>query len=227
MASRSNSPPKQQLDRRRLFSIVALASVLFIVVGFVIGSNKSVGKFDYLYEKFTISDCIVQLEKYSVSEELSLNTIQNYIDICYNQIHSQGLLNEFQVRRAVFEQQNVADNVLMWMVVLLTFSGVILAGLQLASSYKLATVRDDYEPVKEQEFIVERGKVVVRSSVTGFLILIASFAFFYIYIVHVYTIKEESNLPGRNDETPPQAATPTPVGQGPQLSDGGIPPVAP
>jgi hypothetical protein len=80
------------------------------------------------------------------------------------------------------------------MVVILTLSGVALAALQLAAAYALAKATGSDSLQDQQEFSIEKGKLVLRSSITGLFILIISFAFFYVYILHVFTIKELGSI---------------------------------
>jgi lysylphosphatidylglycerol synthetase-like protein (DUF2156 family) len=124
--------------------------------------------------------------------------LQVAINDCYKLLHSQGLLNDFQIRRAKFAIQYRSEKVVLWMVVILTLSGVALAALQLAAAYALAKATGSDSLQDQQEFSVEKGKIVLRSSITGLFILLISFAFFYVYILHVYTIKELGSLDAGN-----------------------------
>lgn len=111
-------------------------------------------------------------------------------DVCYHQLHSQGLLNDFQIRRAQFSIQYYSGKVILWMVVILTLSGVILSGMQLIIAYKLARSGQISAIETKQQFSIEEGKIVFKSSIAGLFILLFSFAFFYVYILKVYTIYE-------------------------------------
>lgn len=121
-------------------------------------------------------------------------------DSCYDKIRYQGLLNDFQIRRTKFAIQYSSEIVILWMVVLLTFSGVVLSGLQLFATYKLAKSGQASGMDSNHELTVEQGKLVFRSSVSGLFILVCSFAFFYTYIFNVFTIKElpTTAAPGAN-----------------------------
>jgi hypothetical protein len=132
------------------------------------------------YELPRLTDCIAALPAETDPSEAT--------SLCYDRLYSQGLLNDFQTRRAKFAIQQSSDLVILWMVVSLTLSGVILAGLQLGAAYRLARAGQVF--AAEGEFALEQGKVVFRSSVTGLFILLFSFAFFYVYILEVYTIHE-------------------------------------
>lgn len=110
---------------------------------------------------------------------------------CYEQARGEGLLRELDIRRAAFIDQAYQGRVVLWMVVAITLSGVALAGLQLVMGYRLVQAGHRSETV-DSEVTLERGKIAVRSSVTGVLILTLSFAFFLVYVLWIYTIKETS-----------------------------------
>ncbi|HEY8153556.1 MAG TPA: hypothetical protein VII72_05445 [Myxococcota bacterium] len=134
------------------------------------------------YELPRLSDCIAGLPAGLAADTSQATTT------CYDRLYLQGLLNDFQTRRAKFAMQQSSDLVILWMVVSLTLSGVVLAGLQLGAAYRLARAGQAFS--SEGEFAIEQGKVVFRSSMAGLFILLFSFAFFYVYIREVYTIHE-------------------------------------
>lgn len=143
-------------------------------------------RFDFLFADFTIETC---LEANGVEDMLPAFAEANVI-ACYNRLVRQGQLNEFQIRRVNFQTQHVADTVTLWMVVTLTVCGVALAAWQIFASSRLVTT----QPEKlTSELSIERGKIFVRSSVTGLLILLVSFAFFYVYVVWIYQLREWSD----------------------------------
>jgi hypothetical protein len=74
------------------------------------------------------------------------------------------------------------------MVVLVTLSGVGLAGLQLLASYALAAGgRGGLAEGGELKYSAEG--VSFKSSVVGLMILAMSFAFFLVFIIYVYTFR--------------------------------------
>ena len=120
--------------------------------------------------------------------------------VCYSQIHGQGLLNDFQIRRLKFLQQAYDERILLWMVVGITISGVILAALQLLASYHLALAGQG-NLGDTGEVSLERSKISLKSSVTGLFILVFSLAFFTIFVFEIYKIKE-IDADGRRSEAP-------------------------
>jgi hypothetical protein len=130
---------------------------------------------------------------------------------CYSLIHAHGLLKDFALRELNFIQQYRANGVLMWMVVAVTLSGVLLAGLQLMASYELART-NRRSPVGNSEFLLKRDRVVLKSSITGLFILVMSFGFFLVFILYVYRF-----------EHVPHQSVPIPT-QAPMLPMGGLGP---
>jgi 4-hydroxybenzoate polyprenyltransferase len=75
------------------------------------------------------------------------------------------------------------------MVVAITISGVRLSGPQLGASYKLAVLAGSALG-GDSELSVEKSKLVFRSSVTGLMVLVISFAFFMIYVKYIYNTQD-------------------------------------
>ena len=75
------------------------------------------------------------------------------------------------------------------MVVLITISGVGLAGMQLLTSFLLAK-SGSVLGSEGSELTVEKGKLAFKSSITGLFVLVFSFAFFYVFVYQIYVLKE-------------------------------------
>ena len=121
---------------------------------------------------------------------LTVDDLRRASDLCYAHMHGQGLLNDFKIRRLKFTQQTYDERILLWMVVVITLSGVFLAGMQLFASFKLASTGSSTSGFDQQtELTVEQGKLSVKSSLTGLLILICSFAFFWVFVYEIFVIK--------------------------------------
>jgi hypothetical protein len=105
---------------------------------------------------------------------------------------SEITVEEQAVSRDTYIFQRSENVALMVMVIVITVSGVALAGVQLITSYRLALLGRDGaagEPTAS-ELRYDHGSVVVKSSVVGVLILAISFAFFMVFVIYVYTIRE-------------------------------------
>src|ERR1043166_2740049 len=80
----------------------------------------------------------------------------------------------------------------MLMVVSITISGVILAGLQILASYKLASAgKVAFE--QAGEVTMDTHSMAVKSSVVGVVLRAISFAFFLVFVLYVYTFTPISN----------------------------------
>jgi hypothetical protein len=121
-----------------------------------------------------------------------LTLISNIASMCYREVEEQDTLSEAGIRRLAFLNQQSALPVLMWMVMAITLSGVVLAGLQLVVSYQLA-LRGKRTLEQRSEISIEVSKISTNSSVSGVSILLISLAFFYIFVKQVYLISETTS----------------------------------
>jgi hypothetical protein len=122
-------------------------------------------------------------------EKVDVGLLTQISDHCQAQVRGGDVLEDFNIRRSKYLQQQTEGTVLLSMVVALTVSGVVLAALQLYAAFRLAQVgRGKFDA--PNEITLEQSKVSLKSSVTGLLILIVSFAFFIVYVAWVFTIKE-------------------------------------
>lgn len=125
-------------------------------------------------------------------------------DVCYMRVRGNALLADFNIRRSNLIEQQVEGRIVLWMVVAITLSGVVLAGVQLLAAYRLAgTGHGTF--ADQQEIVLEQNKISLKSSVTGLMILVVSFAFFMVYVAWVYTSKE------LKQETPESASVSAPT----------------
>jgi hypothetical protein len=82
-----------------------------------------------------------------------------------------------------------------------------MSAVQLFLSYRLATTGKDVF-TKDSELAIESGKVSLKSSIAGLLILALSLAFFMIYVLYIYSIKEVPLERPQNLQTPIEADSP-------------------
>jgi hypothetical protein len=122
----------------------------------------------------------------------SPDTFREAREHCYSLLHTHELLKDFASRELNFLQQYRANGVLMWMVVVVTISGVLLAGLQLLAAYELARANRKF-PMGNGEFSIKRDRVVLKSSIVGLFILVMSFAFFLVFVFYVYRFEHLDN----------------------------------
>ena len=184
------APIKRRLPLLRVISffwpLLLVIFAFWLVIG--IGSTSHNLKLDAVLDLPSITQCtkdtLAVLDHDQVAGPAAL---RQALEHCYSLIRSQGLLNDFAVRELTFIQQYRSSAILMWMVVVITLSGVGLAAIQLFASYQLAA-QTKYTVV-ESELSVERNKLILKSSVTGLFILAISFAFFLVYVTNVYQLQ--------------------------------------
>lgn len=127
-------------------------------------------------------------------ERVDLTFLTQLSAFCYDQVRSEDLLQDFNMRKLAYVQQSSDTRVILWMVVAITISGVLFAGLQLLAAYRLATVgKVDFHQGQGGAIKIDSKSISLKSSVTGLLILIISLAFFIVYVKWVYPIQQEAD----------------------------------
>jgi hypothetical protein len=179
--------------------LLAVGLSLGFVVGLFAGSSlerpfpfKSV-------EVPSMDQCVSStLKLLDLKQAPSIDILRQSVEHCYAMVRAQGLLSDFSTRELNFHQQYNANGVLMWMVVIVTCSGVGLAAVQLVASYRLAASNDKSAmATTNSEISLKRDQIVLKSSITGLFILLLSFGFFIVFVLYVYRFDkpEDHNAP--------------------------------
>jgi hypothetical protein len=177
--------------------LAALAGVLIgVFVGFVLADVP----FQKQSDLPTMSQCVAETLKLFSQNSTTADTLRDAREHCNSLIQAQGTLTDFAIRKLNYVQQYRANGVLMWMVVSITLSGAFLAGLQLWASYQLASVNRKQWNMTDGKLVLTHDRLVLKSSVTGLLILLTSFCFFLVFVLYVY----------RFEALPEQASAATP-----------------
>ena len=213
--------------------ILSLCGATLFVAGLMVGHFaiwRTSGSADALYHvPPSLSECYQQVLDRSGVKTADIKTQTDIRDLCVLVIGAQASLNDFELRRIGVFAQFYQGQVVLWMVVAITVSGVILAGIQLLIGFSFARKSALREGVKSNESRaadklnasdpdgvskIEYGKggLIVQSSVTGLLILIVSFAFFYVFVTKIYSISE--NTSPQSSVVPAQTPTLFPGGAG-------------
>lgn len=122
-------------------------------------------------------------------DQPDLTNLTQSSSLCFDELLGQQSLRDFEVRKNVFVQQYHSGEILLWMVVAITLSGVVFAGFQIVASYKIAgSTMVEFGNDLTGEITLQKDKISLKSSVTGLLILVLSFAFFLVFVKSVYTI---------------------------------------
>lgn len=82
-----------------------------------------------------------------------------------------------------FNWQRRASERLMWLVILVVFSGVVFSGVQL---WRAANIKD---LGGESTIEIEARKIKITTSVVGVVVLAISIIFFYFFLIEVYRVK--------------------------------------
>lgn len=146
-------------------------------------------------------------------QAVDIALLGNIYSMCYQEASQEDTLVDFGIRKSAYLNQQVQTPILLWMVVTITLSGVILAGMQLIAAYRLATAGKGSLDQGGGELGVESGKISLKSSVTGLLILAISLAFFMVFVSKVYLIQDTH---AQVDAPTVHTAFPAVVGMAPQ-----------
>jgi hypothetical protein len=143
------------------------------------------------FQERALSDCIEKYRPLASVVPVDVPNLYHLNGFCFDSLGSQLKLDQEQIRRNTFMFQSTENVVLLYMVVIITFSGVLLAGVQLVASYKLAVIgRGELAGGGELAYSPSSGAVSFKSSVVGLTILALSFAFFLIFVKEIYPLKE-------------------------------------
>jgi hypothetical protein len=138
----------------------------------------------------------------------TVGEIGNISSLCYQERGNEINLENDLIKRQAFLEQHFVGRVMLWLVVAITISGVVLAALQLLAGYRLAAAGRGMD-TSESSLNLEMGKVSVKSSITGLLILVVSFAFFLVFVDRVYTIHEIGAKKAEDAKSEPTSKSPS------------------
>jgi hypothetical protein len=205
---------------RRLFNpptallFVAIACAALLGIYWVSVKSADLRPISQQAEGASITACI---ERYAPLQDnkVDIDLLWAAFPLC-DAINSRRLLYEEQaIRNENFVFQRYENKIIMLMVVSVTISGVILAGLQLLGSYKIASAAKRSMDAAG-EVNLGFNNLSVKSSVVGVIILAISFAFFLVYVLYVYTITPGPETGGAISTTPQRAGPPA---SGPQFEE--------
>jgi hypothetical protein len=156
-------------------------------------------------------DCIAETQTLSKLRVDNLSDYINLYNLCNDQIYRDLQYNDFAVRREKFVRQELDERVNLWLVVIITISGVFLSAVQLVMAFRIAVSGKEYW-ANDAAFAIKQGEISFKSSVTGLVILALSLAFFVVYVGWIYPNKEVGAPLG----------APVPLANGPELPSGGL-----
>jgi hypothetical protein len=207
----AKSTISENLSGLLIATTIGLSLLLVLLYFFVYKNNGPELRADSPRE--TVHDCIVETQSLSKVQVNNLNDYIGLYNLCNDQIFRNYEYNDFAVRREKFVRQELDERVNLWLVVIITLSGVLLSGVQLLMSYKIALSGKEYWN-SDATFAIKQGEMSFKSSVTGLAILAMSLAFFVVYVGWIYPNKEVGEALG----------VPIPFPTGQQLPPGGLGP---
>jgi hypothetical protein len=167
-----------------------LVFVLVICSVFIIGRWEAPPAVSAPSPTESLYTCIGSTIKALGKVNFDFNGYNQIWELCGQQLQALDSLRDYDVRKEKFEKQESEETIILFMVVIITLSGICLAAFQLWAAYKMTTAGIGEEFSKESSIAMEYNKISVKSSTTGLLILVVSLAFFFIYVRWVYAIQE-------------------------------------
>lgn len=186
----SREPLDNSMNTTMLLAIVGTCVVLFLAADYMKGSPQeavpTLGSTDLQILSTCIKQVLPKLEK----DVDHYQAMQRAAYHCHSLSYTALDLEDFRIRKLKLMDQSKEEPILLWTVVTITISGVVLAAYQVFVSFKLAEKlgSTDANVGGEASYAKDSG-FVIKSSVTGLLILVVSFAFFLTYIHWVYRIE--------------------------------------
>jgi hypothetical protein len=108
---------------------------------------------------------------------------RNRIDTEYARKYYDYMGRRADMNVAQLQWQLSASEKMLWVVVLVVFSGVVFSGFQLWKSTSLKHLAG------ETTLVVEAQRIRLRSSVVGVVVLAISMVFFYSFLIEVYRLR--------------------------------------
>ena len=190
---------------------VALLSIM-ILVGIFVFLILGTTRFHDVQggiDNHTMDTCVDKFKGVLGSNPPTITDLYGINQFCYLHTDYQLQADQAIIRRDNYVFQRNENVVLLYMVVLITFGGVLLAGLQLYASYRLATTGHG-ELAGGAEFAYSPQGASFKSSVVGLSILAMSFAFFLVFVIYVYTFTDNAKSQRQTTVQSQSAPAPTP-----------------
>lgn len=157
----------------------------------------------------SISTCVEKRATPAI-QTANMPLAREHLTICIEEVSRHLELNDFQIRRMKFMSQYYAEKVSLWMVVFVTVAGVFLSAFQLWTSYTIAKSTAG-QGTDSHEVTLETGRIIIKSSAIGLMVLFTSLAFFLVFVINVYKLEEVK-----------QETRATPLQQAQQVFNAGI-----
>jgi hypothetical protein len=211
-AKREAGPPEAGVEnpiarygKTKYFTFAIAAAFILFLTGLFVGLTNRGTPFASLPAPPLMTICIGETVKLlDLKGPPTIDVLSSANNHCNQVAFYQGTMNNEAIRKLIYVQQYNANGVLMWMVVIITISGVLLAGIQLAASYQLAAA-NKASLSDVGELSLKRDQIMLKSSVTGLFILLLSFAFFLVFVLYVYRIENSGHPSAQQQQQQTQA----------------------
>lgn len=160
-----------------------LALFLFMISVY---SFADEGKKVKILQKSSPEQVITEMRKEINQLQSELKKRDNEIykmNLDYSHKYYTYLAEKAEINLEQFRWQRRASERLLWLVVIVVFSGVLFSGLQL---WRAGSIKD----LGGQSSIeIEARKIKITTSIVGILVLAISIIFFYFFLIEVYRVK--------------------------------------
>lgn len=137
----------------------------------------------------SIPDSIITPPTFAQQQLFDDSTMAIYQDAMY--AYYEYRVSGFEHRKQVFAWQLYSSKLIFWCVLLLVFCGICFSGIQFYKSIRKEQAGGESTTADSvTEFEASAKGIKVTSPVLGVIILVISLAFFYLYLVYVYPIRE-------------------------------------
>lgn len=192
----------------KYYALAILVAIFFFLFGLIVGFRGGEVPIASSPEVPSLTRCMSKtLAVLDLKQAPTPEVLRQLVEHCYSVVRSYELLKDFELRKLNFVQQYRANGILLWMVVIITISGVAIAAIQILASYRLAAP-DRKIIAGRDELYLKRDQIVLKSSVTGLFILLLSFAFFLVFVLYVYRFERWQD----DDLQKPQQSLNLPLG---------------
>lgn len=151
----------------------------------------------------SVSPLLQKFESRSQRSESSeandtIEQLKKQVDLSIHELRLQQNRLEIAILKDtenVFLWQRKSSIYIFWIVVAVVISGLVFSGIQFYLSYASSNKTNKEENLENKtELEISAQGVKLSSSIIGIIILVISLAFFYMYLIYVYPIKEIDRL---------------------------------
>ena len=170
-----------------MVAIVAASALLWAV------ERNSAAYSNPMDAKTDIKDCESTLRGILGSKSVDMRLEDQIANHCIGVVSNSYSLQDYDVRRTSFIEQYHESQFVLWLVIGITISGVVLAGIQLVSAYNMSLMlgKSAFDAIS---LGFDAKSISLGTTVSGLVILAMSFAFFLVYVIYVYPVQITNSI---------------------------------